>query len=315
MELLTLPGTDLRVSRLCAGGVSWGTALRGEEMDRLLNAFRQAGGNFFDTAHCYSFWLPGGTATSELALADYLRRQGGRSGVVVATKGGHSSLKGYRIVDRHLSPARVAADLDDSLARLDTETIDLYWLHRDDPREPAGEVIETLNAEVRRGRVRYLAASNWTAERITQANAYARAHGLQGFVAMQPEWSLAQPNPQPRAGTGLHFFSQADRDWCARENMAVIPYTPTAGGYFASSGQSGRHGFENPTSRARLARVEQLARELGRSANQIALAYLMSHPFPVMPIVGTTKLDHLADAVAATECQLTAAQLAWLHGG
>lgn len=314
MRSITLPGTDLRVSHVCYGGVAWGTSHKGEAMDRLVNAFRDLGGNFFDTAHCYSFWLPGGTGASELALGDYLRRNGGK-GLVIATKGGHRSEPGYRKVDQYLSPGRIAADIDDSLARLGVDTIDFYWLHRDDTRVPATEVIDTLNAEVKRGRVQYLGASNWSMERIDAANAHARKHGLRGFVATQPEWSLGLPDMKSRAAMMLRFFDDDDRRRCEAQHFPVIPYTPTAGGYFGSGGERAKSAFENPTSRARLERVKQLATRLGKSNNQIALAFLMSHAFPVIPILGTTQVDHLNDAAAAVEIRLTAEQLAWLRDG
>lgn len=314
MQTLTLPATDLRVSQLCYGGVSWGTKVRGDDMDALLNAFRDLGGCFFDTAHCYSFWVPGGMGASELALGDYFRRNGS-AGMVVATKGGHKSEPNYRKVDRHLSPARIAADIDDSLARLGVEVIDLYWLHRDDPREPAAEVVETLNAEVKRGRVRFLGASNWSMARIDEANAHARSSGLRGFIATQPEWSFGSPDMTGRQAGMLRFFDDEDRRRCEAQGFPVIPYTPTAGGYFGSDGQRAAKDFDSPVSRARLARVQQLAKEIGATAGQIALAYLMSHPFAVVPIIGTTNVEHLRDTDAATNVRLTAPQITWLREG
>ena len=314
MRSITLPGTDLRVSNLCYGGVAWGTSHTGDAMDRLVNAFRDLGGNFFDTAHCYSFWLPGGTGASELALGDYIRRNGNAC-LVIATKGGHKSEPGYRKVDYHLSPGRIAADIDDSLARLGIDTIDFYWLHRDDERVPAHEVVETLNAEVRRGRIRYLGASNWSMERIDAANTYARQNGLRGFVATQPEWSLGQPDLKARTAWMLRFFDEDDRRRCESQGFPVIPYTPTASGYFASGGERAKPAFDNPTSRARLERVKQLATRLGRSNNQIALAYLTSHAFPVIPILGTTKIDHLKDAADSLDLRFTAEQVRWLRDG
>jgi aryl-alcohol dehydrogenase-like predicted oxidoreductase len=310
MKRHKLPNTDLEISALCCGGVSLGTTLRGEAMDRLLDAFLDLGGNFFDTAHCYSFWLDGGTAASEIAIGDFVRRRPGK-GLIVATKGGHSSEPRYRTVDRHLAPGRIAADLDDSLARLGVEAIDLYWLHRDDPREPVASVVETLNAEVKRGRVRYLGASNWSSRRIAEANTYAAAHGLRGFVASQPEWSLGVPNG--RTNSTLTFFGDADEAWSRREGFPIIPYTSTAGGYFGNGGKTA--GFDNATSRARLARVQKLAGELGKSPNQVALASLMSHDFPVIPILGTTNVEHLRDAAGAVGVKLSAEQQKWLAAG
>jgi len=310
----TLPSTDLRVSTLCYGGGAAGTVLRGKDLDRILNAFRDAGGNFFDTAHCYSYWIENGTGASELAFADYFRRNGGRDKVVIATKGGIPSVRGYRKVQWHLSPGRIAADIDDSLGRLDTDTIDLYWLHRDDPRVPVGEIIETLNAEARRGRVRFLGASNWATVRIAAADLYAANHGLRGFVASQPEWSLAHPVREVRDPT-THQFNDEDRAWHEREKVPVVPYSPTAGGYFATGGQAAQAASDNEISRGRLRRAEPLASQLGCTPSQIALAYLMSHGFPVIPILGAKQIEHLRDGIGAADIRLTPEQLAWLRDG
>lgn len=313
MKTWRIPGTDLDVSMLSLGSAGWPASTVSDAQIALIDAYRDAGGNFFDTAHIYACWLPGGAGCAERALADYFRRRGGRDRCVVATKGGHPGWPGYRTVDHYMAPERVAADIDDSLGRLECETIDLYWLHRDDPRMGVGEIVEYLNREVKRGRIRWFGGSNWSAERLAEANQYAAAHGLQGFSASQPEWNLAQLNAG--ADPTLRFFDEADRRWHQRSGMPVMPYTPNAQGYFATAGQRGRERFDNPVSRQRLARARQLADELGRTPGQIALAYLMNHPFPVIPILGTGKPDHLAEAVAAAEIHLTAEQVRWLRDG
>jgi len=288
--------------------------LRGKDLDRIMGCFRDAGGNFFDTAHAYSYWVEGGTGASELALADYFRRHGGRDELVIATKGGVGSESGYRQVEWYLSPGRIAADIDDSLGRLDIDTIDLYWLHRDDPRVPVGEIIEMLNAEVRRGRIRFLGASNWTTSRIAAANAFAADNGLRGFVASQPEWNLAHPNLETRDPT-THQLTDEDRVWHEQEKLPVIPYSPTAGGYFATDGNSGERAYENETSRQRLQRVQKLVKDLGYTPNQIALAYLMNHDFPVIPILGAKQVTHLQDAIGSTDIKLTRNHVTWLRNG
>ena len=138
MKRHSIPNTDLEVSALCYGTAQWGHAVVGQHLDQLVNAFRDAGGNFIDTAHCYACWTRQGAGVSERAVADYLRRSGGREEIIVATKGGHPSWSGYRTVDRYMSAGRVEADIDDSLARLDRDHIDLYLLHRDDLRMQVG---------------------------------------------------------------------------------------------------------------------------------------------------------------------------------
>jgi aryl-alcohol dehydrogenase-like predicted oxidoreductase len=310
-----LPNTDLHVSALCYCLGAFGARVKGAAMERLYATFREAGGSFFDTAHCYAFWLPEGAGCSERALGDCLRRFGDRDEIVIGTKGGHPDMGAdYPRPDRYLAPEVIAADIRDSLERLGVETIDLYYLHRDDPRVPAGEIIDTLNREIEQGRIRYLGASNWTVARIEAANAYAEARGRHGFVASQPQWSLGEPNWQPGPEPTMRCVTEEDRQWYAVHSLAVIPYSSTSNGYFASGGERGGS-YQNPQNEARLHRAQRLAGELGCTPNQIALAYLMSHSFLVIPILGTTDEAHLRDALGSVQVRLTPEQVRWLREG
>lgn len=313
MKYHRIPGTDLDVACICRSAAAFGTSVRGIQMDRLYEAYREAGGNFFDTAHCYCFWLANGNGTSERTLGDVLRRHHDRANVVIGTKGGHSAVEpGYPRPDAYLSAPVIAADIQESLERLGVEYIDLYFLHRDDPRVPVGEVIDMLNAEVARGRIRYFGASNWTTARMSEANDFAAARGRRGFVVSQPRWSLAHPTNTPRPGFSI---SPEDESWYTREQMTAVVYSPTAGGYFASDGQRGKATYDNPISRDRLQRVRHLADRLGVTPNQIALAWLLLQPFPVIPILGTSQPDHQADALDAVAVCLSPEQVQWLRQG
>src|SRR5438270_1594806 len=153
MKRHPIPHTDLHVSALCYGLGSFGSRVKGTAMERLYVTFREAGGNFFDTAHCYAFWLAEGAGCSERALGECLRRFGGRDEIVIGTKGGHPDAgPDYPRPDRYLAPEVIATDIRDSLERLGVETIDLYYLHRDDPRVPVDEIIDMLNREIKAGR-------------------------------------------------------------------------------------------------------------------------------------------------------------------
>jgi aryl-alcohol dehydrogenase-like predicted oxidoreductase len=315
MRRTVIPQTDLEVSALCYGTAGLGSAIRGDDVDALLGAFREEGGNFVDTAHCYAFWTPQGDGCSERAIADYVRRNG-KGDLVICTKGGHPGWPPYRKTESWLAPYRVQADIDDSLGRLDLEAIDLYLLHRDDTRWTVEEVVEMLNAEVRRGRIRHIGASNWTFGRLEAANLYAERKGLQGFVLSQIEWSLAHkepPEPLPH-GAQTVYAGPEELAFHERTGLPAMAFTATARGYFAP-GTEKRPDFDNPTSQARLARARSLASELGATANQVALAWLTSHDFPVFPITGTGKVEHLREAAAATDLTLTRAQVAWLATG
>ncbi len=325
MNQVHLAGTDLTVSALCLGAGAFMPVLPPERTDRLYEAFRGAGGDFFDSAHCYAFWVAGGLGVPERRLGECIRRHGDEGRVFVATKGGHPNAgAAYRRPDRYLAPEVIAADIRQSLDRLGLPRIDLYLLHRDDTRVPVGEILDALDAEASAGRLRHLGASNWSVARIAEANEYAARAGRRPLIASQVQWSLAESNAgPPKSDLDMRRLALADAAWHARTGLAVMAYSPTAGGYFASGGatvlaqssSAARKTYDNPVSRARLARAEKLARDLGRSANQVALAWLMAQSFPTIPILGTKDPAHLADALAAADLHLRAEEVRWLSEG
>jgi aryl-alcohol dehydrogenase-like predicted oxidoreductase len=315
LPVVHLPGTDLDVSALCFGAGPLGIDVRGADADRLLGAFVDAGGSFFDTAHCYEFWKPDGPGQSERELGAALRRLGVRDRCVVATKGGHPAVEpGYPRPADFLAPEVLARDITDSLGRLGDERIDLYYLHRDDGRTPVAEIIGALNEEVRRGRVRHIGASNWSVARLREANDYAKANGLQGFVASQVQWSLAEPTWRSEPTDPTVRRVGPDEEAFHRETgVPLVTYSATAGGWF---GGSGARLYDTPENHARKARAERLAAELGVTPAQIAVAWLRSQPgLTVIPLFGTRSPDHLAEIVAAASVALTPEQVRWLYGG
>ena len=317
LPLIPIPHSSLSLSNFCLGATAFGTGRTQGMTDRLYEIFREAGGNCLDTAHCYSFWLPGGAGSSERALGECIRRHGDQGKVYIITKGGHPAvLPDYPRPDRYLSPEVIASDIADSLERLATERIDLYFLHRDDTRVPVGEILDSLNQHITARRLQAIGASNWSVARIAQANRWAQEHGQNGFVASQMRFGLATPNaPVPVSDPATRYLDDPSLAWHTDTNLPVLAYSPTAGGYFASGGAKGQKSYDNTISRARLARATQLAGELGVNANQIALAYLLRQPFPTIPILGTSDPDHLADALAAAKLRLAPEQTSWLRQG
>lgn len=310
MIQIPLPATSLKLSPICFG-LGATAAWDPTHVDKLFDHFIEKGGNFFDSAHVYSFWLKGGTGASELIIGDYLQKRGHKN-MIVATKGGHPSSKRYRTVDQYLSRERIAADIDDSLARLGIDCIDLYYLHRDDTRVPVSEIMETLNAEVKRGRIRYLGASNWTTSRISEANTYAREHHFQGFVISEICWSLAKG--KHKGDPTMLDASPADILWHTENRFPLASYSPNAAGYFSSNPKADGN-FATPENFGRRERATQLSKKYDVQPSQIALAYLTSHPFPVFPILGTQNLEHLQEAIDSTEIKLTPEEIRWIEQG
>ncbi len=315
MKRTTLPNSDIQVSQLCCGTGSFGTALKGADTDRLVAAYLEAGGNCFDTAHCYAFWEENGDGASERELTTSLRRLGALDQAVIATKGGHPDAgERYRRPDHYLSESVLTSDISDSLKRLDVERIDLYFLHRDDPRVPIPDILGVLNREIERGRLRALGASNWSVARITEANLYARRNNLQGFVASQIQWSLATPNWKHGPEPTMRYVTPEEVYWHIATGLPIMAYAATAGGYFSNT-PSGNAGYDNPDNRARRERAIQLAAKLNCTPTQIAFAWLLHQKPTVLPLFGTTNPAHLTEILGALQISLTPKQTDWLLKG
>jgi aryl-alcohol dehydrogenase-like predicted oxidoreductase len=314
LRQIPIPHSPLTLSAMALGAGAFGPRLTPDATDRLYERFRGAGGTCFETAHCYSFWLPGGAGSAERSLGACIRRHGDRGNVTIITKGGHPAVPpAYPRPDAYLGPERIAQDIAESLERLGTDTIDVFLLHRDDPRVPVGEIIDMLDAHVGAGRLRAYGASNWSVERLQAANAYARSHGRGGLVLSEPQFSLGCANgPRPKGDPAMRHLDGEDIAWHGRTGLPALCYGPTAHGYFASGGALGRKAYENALSRGRLRRAQQLAAELGVTPNQIALAYVCTQPFIAIPILGTANPAHLGDALGAADVILTPAQVRWL---
>jgi len=313
MKYVKLPGTDLTVSAVAYGTGSLGVDMTDAESARLVNAYRDAGGNLLDTAHVYAFWTRYGAGSSECAIARYLKANG-KGDLVVATKGGHPGAPGYRVVDRWLDPARVHSDIQDSLGRLETDRLDLYYLHRDDTRFTVAEIIDMLNREIDSGTIGAIAASNWTRDRLEEANGYASSRGLHGFVASQNQWSYAvrETDPPLPHGAQMVYVGRDDLDYHRRTGLPLCAYTATAGGYFADpEGRAGR--FDTAGNRERLARARTVAAARGITANQVGLAWMLHQPFPCIPITGTTSVAHLQENLGAADVALDEDELGLLE--
>jgi aryl-alcohol dehydrogenase-like predicted oxidoreductase len=316
MKYATVSGVDKQVSRLVQGTMMLSTKELEKSME-LLDSCLEAGCNTFDCAHCY------GGGDCERAMGTWLSRPGLRQRVVIITKGAHPNADRRRV-----TPFDISSDLHDSLARLKTEYIDIYLLHRDDPAVPVGPIVEILNDHVRGGRIKAFGGSNWSHQRIDEANQYAAAHSLLGFAASSPNFSLAQQLEEPWAGCVSISGPAGEpaRQWYARHNMPLFFWSSLAGGFF-----SGR--FNRQTTPAQLAqnsdklafrcycdegnlnrldRAQELARKKGVSPAQIALAYVLCQPLNAFAITGSANKDELRQNASAVDIPLTPQEMAWL---
>ncbi len=316
MNYFTLPGIKQPLSVLCLGTANYGSAYTRDESFALLDAFAEAGGSFLDTAHVYADWLPNGHGASERTVGEWLRTRGVRNEFAMATKGGHPRLE--TMERSRLRPEDLSRDISESLERLGTSHTDLYWLHRDDPAVPVGEILEALNEHQAAGRIHAPGASNWQPARLQAAAEYAEAHRLSGFVASQIGWSLAVPNVvQGQWYDSLHMDAEALKYYCAAR-LKVIPFSPQAGGFFAHpyDPADGKYAlYHSEVNASRWERVRQMAEERGVSANAVALAYLLNHPCGGAAVVGPRTVEQLQDSVMAVGLEMSEAERESLEAG
>lgn len=315
MKFGTIPGLDKPVSRLVQGA----TAVPQFDEKVILEGLEAAvefGCNTFDTAHIYY----GGQ--HERALGKWIRERGNRESVVILAKGAHHSSDRSRV-----TPFDIAADLHDSLARMKVDYVDLLVLHRDDPSVPVGPIVDSLNAHVKEGKVRAFGASNWTHDRIAEANAYAKDRGLIPFVASSPQYSLAEQVKEP----WLNCISiggpdcEDAREWYRRENLAVFAWSSLAGGflsgrlmrntvdaYKAEFGTLALDSYGSEANFQRLDRAAALAKSKDVTVPQIALAWVLNQPLNIYALVGAATRDQFAANAAALDIDLTPREIAYL---
>lgn len=311
----TVAGVGKPVARIVHGTTMLreGAAQAGME---LLDGVFAAGGTAFDTAHGYA----GGE--SERVLGEWMERRGNRERVVILTKGCHHNPDRDRV-----TPYDLTSDLMDSLARLRTGYVDLYLLHRDDPRRPVDGMVATLAEHHAAGRIRAYGGSNWSVARIEEANDYAARRGLPAFSASSPNYSLAVQLQAPWAGCRSIGGPDADaeRAWYRRTQLPVFAWSSLAGGFF--SGRFGR-GAPRPDAGpealtaatycsdgnfARLEAARAIGRERGVSAARVALAYVMRTGLDVYPVAASATPAEFADNAAALDQQLGPGDVARLE--
>ncbi len=281
---------------------------------RLLDEALDAGIDTLDTALVYG---------SEYCIGDWIEARKNRSKLVILTKGSH-----HNDVRKRCRPCDIGTDLYDSLAKLKTDYVDMWMLHRDDLDMPVGEIVDALEEHRRAGRIKAYGGSNWTVARITEANAYAAKHGRQGFTVSSPNYSLAEQveDPWGPGCTTIGGPSHAgDRDWYRQSQVAVFAYSSLARGLL--SGRVTRENFSEMKGKLdgacqtaychevnfkRLDRAATLAKEKGMSVPQIATAFILSQRMNVIALIGAASRAEIDDAVAASHLTLSADELAWL---
>ncbi len=292
----TIPGVDKPVSR-----VFFGTAIapmsQGKDCNQLLDAASEMGITAFDTARVYGH--------SEEVLGKWLKERKNREQVVLLTKCAHYNLITGR---NRVTEKDIRKDFEASAKALATDYFDIYLLHRDDKKVDTGEIVELMNELIKEGKIRAYGVSNWSHQRIQQANAYAADHGLVPVTVSSPQYSLArQTRPTARDCITITGPDNADaRRFYAESGMAVVSYSSLGSGFLKANGPKELPPcFRCDDNYQRLQRCRELAMQKHCTPSQIALAWLLHSPMNLYPAISTTKPHRLEENLGAFAIQFS----------
>ncbi|MBV8216103.1 MAG: aldo/keto reductase [Verrucomicrobia bacterium] len=295
-----IPHTDLNVFPLALGGNVFGWTANEEQSFAVLDAYAAAGGNFIDTADMYSCWAPGNSGgESETIIGRWMKARGNRNKMIIATKVGMLP----RLLG--LSTKTIQRAAEDSLERLQTDRIDLYYAHQDDRATPLVESLAAFDGLVRSGKVRYIAASNYNGQRLAEAIRASRREGFAQYVALQPHYNLME-----RAKYEGELLEAV-----AAAGLGSFPYFSLASGFLTgkyregskvdSKRAEGAGTYLNDKGRKVLAALDEIAKARKEAVASIALAWLAAQPTVVAPIASARTTEQLPALLRSAEVHLT----------
>lgn len=317
MKYVNVDGLNKPVSKIIYGCAGNGMR-KGENCDEMLDAALFAGITAFDTARGYG--------KSERVLGDWIKRRNIGDKVTVITKGAlHGPLGNNRVNEKC-----IRSDLQKSMSELDGAEIDIYLLHRDNPKTEAGVYVELLNEFKRKGYVKSFGVSNWTYKRIIEANEYAEKHGLEPITASEPHYSLATAGRWSWIGcTSVTGAGHADeREWYKNTGLPLFAFSPLGGGFMSGTvkgddikrtvkklSRAMRVTFVSEENAEKLRRCEKIAGDTGYTVAQIALAYVVNSEMNAFAISGSTNPNRIRQSAAAADIILTPERIKFLENG
>lgn len=325
MKKVKMSGTDLELSTICYGTGNFGEKLDREAAFAVLDRFLDGGGNFIDTANVYCRWIGGMGNSSERYIGQWLKSRKAGNKVVIATKGGHYDFE--KPQKCRVTPEEIQKDLEESLRTLGLEQIPLYWLHRDNPAVPIEELVDFMEELAAGGKIKYYGASNFTKERMEQAQIYAAKKGIRGFCAVSNQWSLAKVNPGKNLNQdpSLVMMDKHYYFWHTKKHMPIVPFSSSAQGFFQKLYQAGvvaengeiresgnlhkldrrlMDAYLNPGNLRIYEILCQASKETGLSVLCLALLGLMGNEFQVFPVVSASKEKHMQEIIEAGEQEI-----------
>lgn len=302
MEKRKIKNTDLSIAPINFGGNVFGWTLDEKQSFDILDKFVAGGFNFIDTADTYSWWVNGTGGQSEEIIGKWMKSRANRHGLVIATKvGSETKEHGYDISKKH-----ILKSVDESLKRLQTDYIDIYYTHFDDNKTPVEETLSAYDEIVKAGKVRYIAASNLSPERLRESFEVAEKNNLPKYVALQPHYNLME-----REG-----FEENYAPIVEEYGLSTFPYWSLAAGFLTgkyrdeadlskSQRGEGTRKYLNPKGLEVLKALDEISAKYNTKPATVALAWLLANPLITAPIVSATSESQLETLFAAPELKLS----------
>ncbi len=332
MKQVYLGNSMEKVSEFCLGCMLLGTSADKNVSFQILDHFLDQGGNFLDTANCYAWWVGTGEYIgdeSENILGQYIKERGNRDKIFLATKVGARLKDPYTIRDANgttewdrvtkeyegLSAATIRREVEHSLRRLKTDYIDLYYTHVFDNNIPQEETLDTLNSLIKEGKVRYIGASNISTNQLMEAKNICDIKHLTPYLVLQQEFSYLHPNKDADQGITRHADEEMF-DFVEKNGMAFLAYSPLLKGIYGDYERKNNYynwsHFSSEESFRKLKLVDDLAADLGITARQLVLAWMLKLKPAIIPILGFSRMDQYLENISASDINLTEEHMALL---
>jgi aryl-alcohol dehydrogenase-like predicted oxidoreductase len=294
--MIKLANTDLTVYPLCLGGNVFGYSADKQNSEAVLSFYADNGGNFIDTADMYSQWAPGHIGgESETIIGDWMAKRGNRQKMIIATKVSKLDTR------PGLKAANIKAACDESLKRLKSDYIDLYYAHQDDLDTPIEESLGAFDELIKAGKVRYIAASNFTAERLQESLDISKANGLSSYIASQDQYNLMERE-----------YEKGLMPTIEKNNLSQIPFYGLARGFLTGKYRPGvsvesvrasgvASNYANERGWNLLSKLDQIAKDKKTTVAAISLAWLRAQPTVATPIASATKLEQIKEIMPIVE--------------
>jgi aryl-alcohol dehydrogenase-like predicted oxidoreductase len=294
--MIKLANTDLTVYPLCLGGNVFGYSADKQNSEAVLSFYADNGGNFIDTADMYSQWAPGHIGgESETIIGDWMAKRGNRQKMIIATKVSKLDTR------PGLKAANIRAACDESLKRLKSDYIDLYYAHQDDLDTPIEESLGAFDELIKAGKVRYIAASNFTPERLQESLNVSKANGLSSYIASQDQYNLLDRE-----------YEKGLMPIIKRNNLSQIPFYGLARGFLTGKYRPGvsvesvrasgvANNYANERGWNLLSKLDQIAKDKKTTVSAISLAWLRARPTIATPIASATRLEQIKEIMPIIE--------------